>query len=43
MGDYVLQIVVCDDEKIITLQIAEMIIDILPDCNIYKYLSGHGF
>lgn len=34
------QIAVCDDEKTIAIQIAEMIKDILPDCNISKYLSG---
>ncbi len=34
------QIAVCDDEKIITYQIENMIKSILPKCNISKYLSG---
>jgi len=36
-----LQIAVCDDEKIITQRIEDMIRKILPECNISKYLSGN--
>ena len=35
-----LRIAVCDDEKIISQQINDMIKKFLPECNISKYLSG---
>ena len=36
-----LRIAVCDDEKIISQQIENMIKKFLPKCNISKYLSGN--
>ena len=36
-----LRIAVCDDEKIISQQIEDMIKKFLPECNISKYLSGN--